>query len=138
MLNIFLLTHRFLGSLHFFFICVVRLQNSGVFLSTNPQILFSVISVPLLNPCRLKKKFCYCIFQFCDLQLILFKITSLSWMIISNFLFRPRKFIPDCGSVFMSAALKPLSDYPSIQFISVLASSDCHFSFRLQFSWFLV
>ena len=25
-----------------------------------------------------------------------------------------------------------------IQFISVLASSDCHFSFKLQFSWFLV
>ena len=59
-------------------------------------------------------------------------------MIISNFLFRPRKFVPDCGSIFMSAALKPLSDYPSIQFISVLASTDCHFSFKLQFSWFLV
>ena len=38
----------------------------------------------------------------------------------------------------MSAALKPLSDYPSIQFISVLASVDCHFSFKLQFSWFFV
>ena len=65
--------------------------------------------------------------------------TSKRFFFVSSVLFLISCFfIIACWSIFMMAALKPLSYNSNLCVISVSVSVSCLFSFRLKYSWFLI
>lgn len=121
-----------LGSISFQSIFSLLFKMGGFYYSLL-KFMSSVISTLLLSP--FSKLFISVVVNFSSIISIWVFYDFFYFLLrFSIFSFFSREFVIDCRSIFMTAALKSLSDNSNSWLISVLSSVDCFSPFKLWFS----